>query len=330
MESKKGKERAHAENDEYNGTNPSNKEDEPSLLSKITSSASGLTNSAFTAPTTNELNNTTRAALTNSGKGTSYGGTRNRNLSTEESSKQTQPSIQNQALHEGIRGGHNAEHISKTEQEFSSFLDGIDSFEPSEQATTFSNGPEHGADEAFEYAWVRSRAARQAPPSQTQAGSSVEMQENRDGEAVLAILSGQNPEDDQFELPPDDEELALHWNLSSHELAQLGAFPQWIYPPFEPHSIILPGNPLYLTVDVEHQTMVRPNTIQEDTSARQHWQDQWEGVLSRYTDEVWGDLLPLVEKARKEVKDIQSGSPTDEEPKALRRLRGILAHIQQR
>jgi hypothetical protein len=326
MESKKGKERAQPENHGSNNASPSGKGDETSLLSKIASSASGLTNSAFAAPTTNELNETTRAALTNSGKGTSFGGSGNQYLSTGESSKQTQQSLQGQALREGIRDGHNAEHISKTEQEFSSFFDGTDTFMPSAQ--TVGDGPENGVDEAFEYAWIRSRAGRH-DPNEIQASTSMEMQESQDGEAVLAILSGQNGEYDQFELPLEDEELALRWNLSSHELAQLGAFPGWIYTPFEPHSTISRNNPLNLTAGFEDHTMVRPDTTQQSPLARDHWQDQWEGVLTRYTDEVWGDLLPLVKEARKEVKDMQRVSVIDEEPKTLRRLRGILAHLQQ-
>jgi len=64
-------------------------------------------------------------------------------------------------------------------------------------------------------------------------------------------------------------------------------------------------------------------------SGMQVWRTQWEGVLERYTDEVWGDLLPLVKEARKEVANVVEGEGT-EEPVALRRLKGILRHLQQR
>jgi hypothetical protein len=57
--------------------------------------------------------------------------------------------------------------------------------------------------------------------------------------------------------------------------------------------------------------------------------NQWESVLTRYTDEVWGNLLPLVTEARKEIKaskDKQVGS-SNEPPKALRRLQIVLDHL---
>jgi len=67
----------------------------------------------------------------------------------------------------------------------------------------------------------------------------------------------------------------------------------------------------------------------QPVTGTQVWRTQWEGVLGRYTDEVWGDLLPLVREARKEVEDIIEGKGT-EEPVALRRLKGILGHLQRR
>ncbi|KAI6087896.1 hypothetical protein F4821DRAFT_235438 [Hypoxylon rubiginosum] len=62
--------------------------------------------------------------------------------------------------------------------------------------------------------------------------------------------------------------------------------------------------------------------------ARSLWMDQWRRVLSSYTDEVWGDLSPLVDLARVEVSPSRPGE--DASPsglKALRRLQQILVHI---
>ena len=63
------------------------------------------------------------------------------------------------------------------------------------------------------------------------------------------------------------------------------------------------------------------------------WVREWSQVLSSYTDEVWGDLSPLAAEARREVDDllITSSLSRDEPPqppKALSRLRMILAHVQ--
>jgi hypothetical protein len=60
------------------------------------------------------------------------------------------------------------------------------------------------------------------------------------------------------------------------------------------------------------------------------WVEQWESVLNRYNDEVWGDLLPLVQEAKQEVEDLKKGSADgseDHRPKALRRLGLVLQHL---
>ncbi|KAI0165959.1 hypothetical protein GGR57DRAFT_144975 [Xylariaceae sp. FL1272] len=65
--------------------------------------------------------------------------------------------------------------------------------------------------------------------------------------------------------------------------------------------------------------------------ARLIWAQQWQDVLSSYTDEVWGDLDALVKAARRELDDMSKGARTEtaSEPSldAVRRLRQILAHI---
>ncbi|KAK9780748.1 hypothetical protein AB5N19_07219 [Seiridium cardinale] len=60
------------------------------------------------------------------------------------------------------------------------------------------------------------------------------------------------------------------------------------------------------------------------------WADQWSNVLSRYTDEVWGDLAPLIREAKGEAQKIQQNGleATPSEAKAILRLRQILSHVQ--
>ncbi|CAM1507374.1 Fc.00g070150.m01.CDS01 [Cosmosporella sp. VM-42] len=68
----------------------------------------------------------------------------------------------------------------------------------------------------------------------------------------------------------------------------------------------------------------------DPAEARSIWLNQWDDVLSAYTDQVWGDLGPLAAEARREVEelaskeDIPSRTP---ETKALDRLRQILGHV---
>ncbi|KAK6198345.1 Dynamin- GTPase protein [Pestalotiopsis sp. IQ-011] len=71
--------------------------------------------------------------------------------------------------------------------------------------------------------------------------------------------------------------------------------------------------------------MGTPDTME----ASEIWAEQWGDVLSRYTDEVWGDLGALVQEARQEAGRIKSheGDVGPSGPKAILRLRQILSHI---
>ena len=54
----------------------------------------------------------------------------------------------------------------------------------------------------------------------------------------------------------------------------------------------------------------------------------WHDVLNRYHDEVWGDKLPLVQEARKELKQaIASRNENPDNRPALRRLKMLLQHV---
>ena len=52
----------------------------------------------------------------------------------------------------------------------------------------------------------------------------------------------------------------------------------------------------------------------------------WVDMLNRYQDEVWGDMLPLVQEAREEAKAAKEQIP-DDQP-ATRRLRMLLRHLE--
>ena len=64
--------------------------------------------------------------------------------------------------------------------------------------------------------------------------------------------------------------------------------------------------------------------------AKEAWLEQWSTVLSSYTDEVWGDIRPLVAQAKQEAEAISRQGASDDPSatlKAVNRLRQILAHV---
>ncbi|KAI9769632.1 MAG: hypothetical protein M1840_003869 [Geoglossum simile] len=61
---------------------------------------------------------------------------------------------------------------------------------------------------------------------------------------------------------------------------------------------------------------------------RQQWLRDWDGFLRAYADEVWGDLLPLVEEAREELEEAKENDrELRREDGAVRRLAMVLGHL---
>jgi hypothetical protein len=160
------------------------------------------------------------------------------------------------------------------------------------------------------------------PPSLPQDRSIAE-QEKHDGEDVLAILSEQGDPQGSFEAPQEDRD-DYDWGLSAEQLSELRSMTNELFPPPEAHGPISPDHPLNL---VPAFTAESDSSRSDSAAAREIWRDQWEGVLTRYTDEVWGRLLPLVKEARKEVEELQNDLSATNQPKALRRLGAILGHL---
>ncbi len=300
--------RPHQKEETAPSNEPSNSE---SLFSRITASATGLTRSTFSVPPVNELSSQAATALAGSVKGQSLSSNINGSSAWAESSKAAQQANQGQSSGSGsagLRTGHHEQHVQQSENEFSSFLDGIDSFTPSENVA-FSS------DRELEDAWHRSQVA---PRGSTVPERSVSQQESRDGDEVLAILSAPRELKQDFEPPQHDQE--YDWGLSKEQLIQLRAMTKEIFLLPEPHVGVAADHPLNLN----------PNLEGEPDEAREHWREQWESVLTRYTDEVWGGLLPLVKQAQEEIEGMGEGETAKEKPAALMRLEAILGHLQQR
>jgi hypothetical protein len=312
MSDGKGKGRAKGDEDGDKGQS----DEQPSMLSRVAASATGLTRSAFASPTSNELNERA-AALADSGKGQiGQSSSSSDNSAWAESPKGSQQNAGQANSASAFRVGHNEEHIRQSENEFSSFLNGIDSFTPSEntEGGHFVSG---GLGDDLGEAWTRSQPASSLPPQKPIYGS-VSEQQSRDGENVVAILSQNGTMEETFEAPQEDEN--YDWGLSAEQLSQLRAMTKDLFPSTEAHGITDSDHPLNLAPNFEG-AYGQPPTGSDD------WREQWDGVLNRYTDEVWGGLLPLVKEARKEVDDLRNHPSSTEQPKALRRLGAILGHL---
>ncbi|KAI1373598.1 hypothetical protein F4677DRAFT_428517 [Hypoxylon crocopeplum] len=76
----------------------------------------------------------------------------------------------------------------------------------------------------------------------------------------------------------------------------------------------------------EYANLLGVSNLKEATTI---WIEQWQQVLSSYTDQVWGDLSPLVREAREELVTLSNprGDASPSRPKALRRLQQILSHV---
>jgi hypothetical protein len=314
-----------------------------SILERVTASATGLAQSAFATPTSNELSDAASAALTSTGKGRQVGGNSG---SWAESSRANQqsalPTVQGQSL-PSIRAGHREEHIRDTESEFSSFLDGIDSFTPSFEPYSKADLSSHG--QALDI--LPEHANGVTDTRRDQDGeiqyNTVDEQQQHDGDAVLSILSYPSAITDELEALSMEEE-NFNWDLTDQQISRLRALMDENFPPPNQHISMPVEHPLnlvpnivstptsepvpYIDATLEERSMYFGPEVPRNT-ARQMWMEQWEGVLTRYTDEVWGNLLPLVMQARRDIKAIKVDCPgtSIEQSKALRRLRMVLSHV---
>lgn len=303
----------------------------PSLLSRIAASADGLTRSAFSPANSAEAS----SVISNSGKGQSSGTTTSTSAQGESSRTFLTSTTQQQQVagsSNPLRGGHNEEHVRQSEAEFSHFLDGIDTFQPSDTsgredgiATGSARSKNVEGEDSFDDAWLRSLNAQ----ASSSAPRNVAEQEHRDGEDVLAILSDPNAFDyEQSETPLEDDE-NHDWGLSPEQLARLQAMTKELFPPAIPHGHVSTTSPLNLIPQFDVATSIQM-TGYSDIGAVDQWREQWEGVLTRYSDEVWGGLLPLVKEARQEAENMREMETGQIQPKALRRLEAILGHLQKR
>ena len=178
------------------------------------------------------------------------------------------------------------------------------------------------------------RAGEPVAPSQ---GAAFSKQASRDGLEVAELLSRADFDAQWQEVAGNrghDEPIPL----GSHEAARLGAAlfgngagsggqDDWdLLLNFVPPQLREAGD---RSLEDDIVALIGVTDVAE---ARRIWLTQWDRVLNRYTDEVWGDLSPLVSQARQDVK---MSTPADDaaDPKsasAVKRLRMVLAHVRAR
>ena len=85
---------------------------------------------------------------------------------------------------------------------------------------------------------------------------------------------------------------------------------------------------LYLTPETTGTWSIGENSGGKSSEAEEAHLSQWLNVLNRYQDEVWGDILPLVREARKEIERAKNSNADElRDGPAVRRLAMVLAHL---
>lgn len=107
------------------------------------------------------------------------------------------------------------------------------------------------------------------------------------------------------------------------------------------HNRVSPENPLNLRPEFASSNPQLEEEIRElsrtlgsgeegvmafNKAQRQHWLAEWDDVLNGYTDEVWGEMLPVVKAARSQLEEVKTGMDRLDS-KAVARLRMILGHV---
>lgn len=170
-----------------------------------------------------------------------------------------------------------------------------------------------------------------------------------DGAEVRNLLS-ETTKDSVFDDNLDDLSTAEHSNIGVNSPAyselerEIVTAMKSDLPPPPTHKDVPKNHPLNLRPlsDAEKESL--PQDIQnylEVRSAameslariptgeeRDDWLADWEDVLSDYSNQVWGDMLPIVKAAKSELEEVRNGA-VSLDPKTIARLKMILGHINQ-
>jgi len=158
----------------------------------------------------------------------------------------------------------------------------------------------------------------------TIAYSSVAEQEQHDGEAVVSLLLDSNehlPDSLEDDLLSPEQRESLRKALFGQSSNSARENVDWNH--------VLNFIPDYLRGQEPNMDSYLDTGLADPAEAWDSWVGQWKEVLTRYQDEVWGDLESLVKEARQEVEQLAQAQKDELSPEtpALRRLRAILGHL---
>lgn len=294
--------------------------DSDSVMSRLGRSAAGLSRSVLQGtPSANDL-----ADVASTGKGGSSSTSSHKRETLGEASSTARASSSGEAGG-GFRSDQAESHVAAEEAAFSAFLDNSDALEPTEPV-------------GWEKAWqvvgpldARSTSHGLLPGA---AVTSIAEQQGRDGGEVVRLLS-----------QTDDEMPGLEDGLGLSE-AELRSLRRALFEDGSPAQLsasdwrnILNFIPDFLREqDGSHGQIPAHNSfmnlgVTDTAEAGQLWLEEWNRVLTGYTDEVWGDLADLVHEARTEVEQIRSSKDESRrraDPTALPRLQYVLARVRAR
>ncbi|OIW34794.1 hypothetical protein CONLIGDRAFT_25733 [Coniochaeta ligniaria NRRL 30616] len=281
-------------------------EEDGSLMSRIANSTVGLANSMLSGVPSNSI---LASAVSEKGSTSAAAGSRPDHA---ESSVQFRPDITTGS--QPFRSAQVQGHVAEEEAAFSDFLDSTPVFQPAGPSDVEAVRQPSGT------ANTQLAPLDHGPTTY----SSVSEQERHDGAAVVSLLMDTN------EYLPDHLEDGI---LSAGEKESLrkALFGQAsdVQRQDVDWNHVLNFIPEYLRHEEQSVDSYLDTGLSDPAEAWQAWVGQWEDVLTRYDDEVWGDLGSLVKEARQEVEQLEQvrqDEPAPETP-ALRRLRAILGHL---
>lgn len=322
-----------------------------SMAARIGASASGLLRDGLLQPSANALASTLASSTAN--KGESFSSTSGSSDSALPFCSRAPDGLSNNSAgqstqSESFRTGpwSNSNLVLSSQQDIDGFISTSNTQLPvSDDQLAYRNGAVWPTEEYSKFPDQPTR------PSTPNVVGTLDRKSGGDGDAVVALLS-----DPDFFVDdaPTNNFTTSDENISAADLftdTQFGVQDVQRYksqlPAPPKHCVPSPTNPLNLIPDfasretngVDGATMPISAVAQSgegsytyhvtQPQSTQDYLEPWMEVLTEYQDEVWGDMLPLVQQARDEIKEAQSGAngALHDHP-AVQRLRMVLGHLE--
>ena len=153
--------------------------------------------------------------------------------------------------------------------------------------------------------------------------------QDNDGAAVIALLSDTSfaVDEEPSSILDSDSDVAEGPNSPRLRTTAWPAPSACVPLPLKPFDLIpdfgCPGNLDHAFSAFQKVIHERGHFLESEFGQLQPWVN----ILDRYHDEVWGEMLPLVQEAREELETVQEKQPGFKEDCAIRRLKMVLQHL---